>query len=52
MYKDGFFPLKVTASGPQGGIMLEVTSIEKKSLPASLFAPPADYTEMKMPGGI
>ena len=51
LYKDGFFPLKVTSTGPQGGISLVVTNIEKKSLPASLFAPPADYTEMKMPGG-
>lgn len=51
IYADGFFPLKVVSSGPSGGMTMVVTSIEKKSLPESLFAPPSDYTEMKMPGG-
>jgi hypothetical protein len=51
MYADGFFPLKVESKSPSGGMTMIVTSIERKSLPDSLFAPPPDYTEMKMPGG-
>jgi hypothetical protein len=51
MYADGFFPLKVESKSPNGGMTMIVTSIERKSLPESLFAPPPDYTEMKMPGG-
>jgi hypothetical protein len=39
----GFFPLKATKNGET---VIEVTSIEKKSLDAALFAPPAGYTEM------
>ncbi|MGH7502501.1 MAG: DUF4412 domain-containing protein [Longimicrobiales bacterium] len=51
MYADGFFPLKVVSMSPSGSVTMVVTSIEKKSLDASLFAPPSDYTEMKMPRG-
>lgn len=50
MFTDGFFPLKVVSTSPQGSMTLVATSIERKTLPASLFAPPSDYTEMKMPG--
>lgn len=51
-FKDGFFPLKVTMT--EGGTVKmtsEVTKIEKGSVPASAFAIPSDYTELKMPGG-
>lgn len=50
-FKDAF-PLKVTMS--QGGTVRmasEVTKIERGSVPASAFAIPSDYTELKMPGG-
>jgi hypothetical protein len=51
MFKDGFFPLKVVQNQRgQKQVLLEATSVEKKSLDASLFAPPSDYSEMKMPG--
>jgi hypothetical protein len=29
---------------------MEATRVEKKTLDASLFVPPPDYKEMKMPG--
>lgn len=44
----GMFPLKATRNGET---LIEVTSIERKSLDASLFAPPAGYTEMPGMGG-
>ena len=46
----GLFPLKATKNGET---LIEVTSIEKKTLDAALFAPPAGYTEMQggMGGG-
>ena len=31
-------------------VVMEATRVEKKTLDASLFVPPPDYTEMKMPG--
>ena len=39
----GMFPLKATRNGET---LIEVLSIDKKSLDATLFAPPAGYTEM------
>jgi hypothetical protein len=30
--------------------VMEATRVEKKALDASLFVPPPDYKEMKMPG--
>ena len=49
-FKDGFFPLKlVKLEKGQRQTVLEATQIEKKALEASLFAPPPDYKEMKMP---
>jgi hypothetical protein len=47
LMKDGFFPLKVSTKGKTE---IEVTKIEKKSLDASLFEVPKDYTKMVMPG--
>ena len=51
LFADGFFPLKVvnTEKGKKE-VVLEATRVEKKALEASLFVPPPDYTEMKMPG--
>lgn len=34
----------------KGAVQYEVVKIEKKSLDASVFAPPPDYKEMKIPG--
>ena len=51
LFADGFFPLKVvnTEHGKKE-VVMEATRVEKKPLEASLFAPPPDYKEMKMPG--
>jgi hypothetical protein len=50
LFKDGFFPLKfVKLEKGQRQTLLEVTQVEKKALDASLFSPPPDYKEMKMP---
>ncbi len=50
-FKDGFFPLRVsTYDGGTKKVMMEATRVEPKSLDAALFAIPAGYTEMKMPG--
>ncbi len=46
----GFFPLKMTTTGPDGSTMTwQVTRIERRALDASLFAPPAGWTRMTMP---
>lgn len=46
----GGFPLKITnAAGETDMIALKV---EKKSMDASLFTPPAGYTQMQMPAGM
>ena len=51
LFPGGFFPLRVTRiKGDQRTVQLEVTSVEAKTLDASLFQPPAGFTEMKMPG--
>jgi hypothetical protein len=51
LFADGFFPLKVVnVKGGKNEVVIEATRVEKKTLDASLFAPPPDYTEMKMPG--
>lgn len=51
LFADGFFPLKVVnVKGGKNEVVLEATRVEKKALEASLFVPPPDYTEMKMPG--
>jgi hypothetical protein len=53
LYKDGFFPLRISRL-EDGKVTHEmiVTRIEAKSVEASAFATPPDYTEMKMPGGM
>lgn len=43
---EGYFPLLVYDKGDK---VFEVTNIEKKSLDASMFEPPADFKKMDMP---
>jgi uncharacterized protein DUF4412 len=51
LFKDGFFPLKmVHGEGGKKEVVMEATRVEKKALDPSLFVPPPDYKEMKMPG--
>jgi hypothetical protein len=51
LFADGFFPLKmVSTEHGKREVVMEATRVEKKSLDASLFVPPPDYKEMKMPG--
>ena len=45
------FPLKVTSVGGTAST-LEVTSIERKALDASLFEVPADFQRMQLPAGM
>ena len=51
LFKDGFFPLKM-AQNTRGKsqVVMEATKVEQTKLDASLFVPPPDYKEMKMPG--
>ena len=47
----GAFPLKVAkVENGQSKTIMEVTSIERKSLDDSLFTVPADYKKMEIPG--
>jgi hypothetical protein len=43
----GGFPLRVADT--TGAVRYEITRIEPKPLPDSLFVPPADYQRMQMP---
>jgi hypothetical protein len=53
LYKDGFFPLRISElKGGQPKLKMLATKIEPKSVDASVFQVPSDYTEMKMPGGM
>jgi hypothetical protein len=49
-FPKGFFPLKMsmTANGQQ--IVMTATKVERKSVPASMFDVPSDYSEMNMGG--
>ena len=50
-FKDGFFPLKIeSVEGTNRITRLEVKTVQKQAVDASLFEVPADYTEMTMPG--
>jgi hypothetical protein len=44
-FPDGFFILSLTTEGAS----MVVSEVEPGSLPDEMFAPPADYTEMKVP---
>ncbi|HEU5169695.1 MAG TPA: DUF4412 domain-containing protein [Gemmatimonadales bacterium] len=47
--KDGFFPLKMSQiKGGKEEVVMQATSIEKKSLDPSLFAVPDGYKELNM----
>jgi len=47
----GAFPLKVSQiENGQSKTIMEVTSVERKSLDDSLFSVPADYKKMEIPG--
>jgi hypothetical protein len=49
-FADGFFPMKMErVEGGKRETMLQVTKVEPKPLDDSLFAPPPDYKEMKLP---
>ena len=49
----GAFPLKMNVTeGGKTTMSSEVSSIERKKLDDSLFTVPADYKEMKVPGGM
>jgi len=53
MREKGFFPLKTIMKDKRGRVStMEVVSLEKVSLPDSLFVPPADYQKFTMPGGL
>ena len=47
LFADGFFPLKMSVAGDRPVTMV-ATNVSKKELEASLFQPPAGYSEMKM----
>jgi hypothetical protein len=47
--RQGFFPLKMTYFGPSGDVSWTATSIDRRRPDASLFQPPAGYTEMVIP---
>jgi len=53
----GFFPMKVVANGKHGTTTLEVTAVDKESLPDSLFTAPEGWRDLSammgamMPGG-
>jgi len=47
--RQGFFPLKTIFSGPHGDAIWTVASIDRRRPEASLFQPPAGYTEMVVP---
>ena len=43
--KGAFFPMRVVMQGPKGVTKMEVTAVEKQSMPDSLFVPPAGWTK-------
>ena len=47
----GFFPLRMISRDKSGKeqMRMEVVSVDKQSLPDSMFAPPADYEKFAMP---
>ena len=45
----GFFPLKMTMTGPNGSLTWVVTKVDRRRLDDSLFGPPAGYTKFAMP---
>lgn len=53
LYKDGFFPLRVSSvEGGKNELIMQVSDIAPKSLDGALFEVPSGYQEMKMPAGM
>lgn len=50
MFPSGFLVLKQL--GTDGKLLYEVTKITRQPVPDSMFAPPAGFTEMKLPPGV
>lgn len=50
-FSGGFLPLSMVVTGSDMTMTMTATSVERNSLSPDLFEVPADYTEMKMPGG-
>ena len=48
--RGGFFPLKMTFSTEHGPGVWEATQVDRRRPDASLFQPPAGYSELKVPG--
>jgi hypothetical protein len=49
-FRDGFLILK--SLDANGAVDYVVTKVEPAALSDSLFEPPSDYTELKLPGGV
>ncbi|HEU5290895.1 MAG TPA: DUF4412 domain-containing protein [Cyclobacteriaceae bacterium] len=43
-------PLKMEMTTPEAKMIMQVTEIKKETLPSSMFAVPAGFTETKLPG--
>lgn len=50
-FSGGFLPLSMVVTSSGTTMTMTATSVERKSLSPDLFEVPADYTEMKLPGG-
>jgi hypothetical protein len=50
-FANGFFPLKITSTSNGKGMTIEAVELTRKTLEDGLFQPPADYQEMRLPGG-
>ncbi len=48
--RQGFFPLKMTITGHDGTVVWTVTQLDPTRPDASLFRPPAGYTQLTIPG--
>ena len=46
----GFFPMRVLGNTSKGQVRMEVTSVQKTSLPDSLFAPPDGWRKFDLGG--
>jgi hypothetical protein len=50
-FPDGFLPLAMTVTAQGQTMTMRASTLEKKSVDASLFQVPSGYTEMRGPGG-
>lgn len=51
LFKDGFFPLKVTTNADGQSVTMTATSVERTSVSDDMFVVPAGYTKMGGMGG-